>query len=583
MNTAALPLLVVTAFALGVISVELETPHASPSTVRVGMWTLWHDREVTLTPASATMLQTCEQCAKHAMRQALILRANERSGLTLVAGNRSRPLKTVLLSGGVTLSAHSESAAVRDPVEITGRNGTLILAVTMPVERYVEQVVASESGATDSLESLKALAIVVRSYTLHEDHGHPDYDVCDSTHCQLLHWHTNQRSRAAHAAALATAGETLWFHGRRAQAYFSKDCGGRTASAVEVWPRMPSLPYLDSRNDPYCKQENSGWATELTQAELTAALARHALAAPGWKHLAVDRRGTSGRVVTLQVDGDKITAEDFRIAVGESLGWNRIPSTWFELSQQGDRFFFHGRGTGHGVGLCQKGASVMAGQGRSAHEILGQYFPGAEAADEVTGKSWRSFSRAGFTLETLNSSDAAFLPEIERARAETSERSGLNASGPFVVRAFGSTSAFRDATLAPGWTAAFSEGDWIATQPLAKLAAHRLLVPTLRHEFLHALVEHEAGARAPLWLREGLVELWSGDDEASTRSRTALMTVDAVNAALSHPAGETQSALAHRDAAIYAARLLDHYGRGQVLDWLRSGVPADAVVRIGQR
>jgi SpoIID/LytB domain protein len=43
-----------------------------------------------------------------------------------------------------------------------------------------------------------------------------------------------------------------------------------------------------------------------------------------------------------------------------------------------ERFVFHGAGWGHGVGLCQIGAAVMASKGFSAKEILGHYFPGTE-------------------------------------------------------------------------------------------------------------------------------------------------------------------------------------------------------------
>ena len=71
---------------------------------------------------------------------------------------------------------------------------------------------------------------------------------------------------------------------------------------------------------------------------------------------------------------------------------------------------------------------------------------------------------------------------------------GLNSTSPFIVRTFASTPAFRDATLAPGWVAAFTEGDWIGTQPLRTLTARHLLAGTMRHEFLHALVEQQAGA-----------------------------------------------------------------------------------------
>ena len=129
------------------------------------------------------------------------------------------------------------------------------------------------------------------------------------------------------------------------------------------------------------------------------------------------RRGESGRAITLRLDSTEISAETFRLAVGESLGWNRVPSTWFEVSRQGDRFLFHGRGWGHGVGLCQTGAAEMAAEGRSAEQILAQYFPEAVAADEGTGQRWNSFSGKGFALESLDAGDAAYMPEIESARA----------------------------------------------------------------------------------------------------------------------------------------------------------------------
>jgi stage II sporulation protein D len=42
------------------------------------------------------------------------------------------------------------------------------------------------------------------------------------------------------------------------------------------------------------------------------------------------------------------------------------------------KFIFHGAGWGHGVGLCQIGAAVMAIRGFKAEDIVGHYFPGAE-------------------------------------------------------------------------------------------------------------------------------------------------------------------------------------------------------------
>jgi stage II sporulation protein D len=227
----------------------------------------------------------------------------------------------------------------------------------------------------------------------------------------------------------------------------------------------------------------------------------------------------------------------------------------------------------------------MGSKGRSATEILAQYFPGATRADEATGRSWTTIAGEGFAVETLDASDQRFISDLARSRGEASQRSGLNANAAIVVRAFPSTNAFRDETLAPGWVAAFAEGNWIATQPLSILTARKLLASTMRHEFLHALVEQEAGPAAPLWLREGLVELWSAPDESATamRHREPGLTLANVEAGLRHADTEAQSEAAHREAAMFAARLLDRHGRDQVVQWLRSGVPTQVVAGIAQR
>jgi len=562
-----------------------DVPQPPRETLRVGMWTLWHDREVLLTPTGPgrkVTLRPCSDCPIRFFNQPVRARAVGES-VVLEPPGQSVIAKRLWLISPVTLTAHGETVTLANPVSVAIRGGELVIVVTMPVESYVERVVASESGPADSAESLKALATVVRSFALHEAHGHAEYDLCDSTHCQLLHWGGNrERSAAAHAAVLATAGETLWFHGRRALAYFGKDCGGHTASPDEVWPRAEPVPYLPSQVDRFCTADGGReWASEITRADLMAALRAHHLADADWKGLTVARRGPSGRAAAVRVDNREISAEEFRLAVGESLGWNRIPSTWFEVSRQGDRFVFHGRGWGHGVGLCQKGAAAMAAQGRSAREILNQYFPGASAADELTGREWQSLAGSGFQLETLDAADAAHLPDLNRARAEATERSGLNISQQITVRAFATTQAFRDATLAPGWIAAFTEGDWIGTQPLRTLAARHLLAGTMRHEFLHALVEREAGPHTPPWLREGLVEVWSETDASApaaiAQKPAPALTPDAVDAALAHASSEAESEAAHRAAAWYAAQLLARYGRAQVLDWLRSDLPAGVV------
>lgn len=554
-----------------------------PATLRIGLWTLWHDKEITVSPSpeGSAALRLCETCAASPLTVPMRIHAIE---ARLALANKLEA-GTVWLTGPMTLTAHGETLTLRNPLRISARSGELVLAVTLPVEAYVERVVASESGSADGPESLRALAIVVRTFALHQAHGHADYDLCDSTHCQLLHWGGNsERQAAAHAATLATAAETLWFHGRRAQAWFHQNCGGRTASPQEAWPattpqgrdlaRKP-MPWLTSRADPYCTASGAReWSAEISVSELTAALAKAGLVRPGWSNLTVARRGESGRAVMLALDSTQISAEDFRLAVGRTLGWSRILSTWFEVSRQGDHFLFHGRGSGHGVGLCQAGAAAMSAQGRDSAQILAQYFPGAIAVDESIGQPWQTVHGQGFVLESLNAADPSYIPQLNQALGDAEARSGLPPANSITVRAFPSTRAFRDATLAPGWIAAFTEGNWIATQPLSTLAARKLLAPVLRHEFLHALIEAQAAPNTPLWFREGLVEAL--DSERKREGPAPTLKPDQIDRALAHADTESQSQAAHRAGAWYAARLLTRFGRDQVMGWLRTGLPASA-------
>jgi stage II sporulation protein D len=543
------------------------------ATLRVGLWTLWHDREVSVGAASSgAAMRTCEHCAAQSLTNDVKLHAE---GDAIAYGDRHAA--ELWLSGASTLEAHGEKITVPYPVHVTAHGGVLTMAVTMPVERYVERVVASESAFRDSEESRKALAVTVRSFALHVRHGHADFDLCDATHCQLLHWGVTGREAEAHAAALATAGETLWFHGRRAAAWFHQNCGGHTAAPADVWgAKGATAPWLVGHADRYCTARGvRDWSSTLTLDDLTRALASQGLVASGWKSLVVTRRNESGRAVTLTAGGTTISAEDFRLAVGRALGWNRVPSAWFEVSRSDGGFLFHGRGTGHGVGLCQAGAAAMAAQGMNAEAILPQYFPGAETRDEESGLRWQSFARAGYKLETLEDADRVYLPEIDRALAEARNRSGIEPTGIITVRTFRSTPKFRAATLAPGWVAAFTEGYWIGVQPIGTLAVRKMLAPVMRHEMLHALVESAAGTKTPLWLREGLVEAWSA--ETPSTAAAPKMSLDEVDRKLAHPAREIESEAAHQAARWYTERALTRYGCAQVMVWLRNGVPVQAV------
>ena len=93
------------------------------------------------------------------------------------------------------------------------------------------------------------------------------------------------------------------------------------------------------------------------------------------------KRGASGRISQLKIVGTKhteIIGKELKIRLW--LSRTCLYSSWFEvekiLNSQFSIFNLHGHGWGHGAGLCQIGAAVMAAEGHSYEEILNYYYPG---------------------------------------------------------------------------------------------------------------------------------------------------------------------------------------------------------------
>jgi stage II sporulation protein D len=268
-----------------------------------------------------------------------------------------------------------------------------------------------------------------------------------------------------------------------------------------------------------------------------------------------------------------LSASSFRFAVDRALGWNQMRSDWYELTVSGASLEITGKGYGHGVGLCQAGAYQMAREGHGELEILRFYFPGAVAGVTPADRGWQRFQGAGWTLLTTRRDDA-LLAEGNTAWARAQSILGHDAVAP-VVQELPTTELFRQVTNQPGWMLASTRDSTVFLQPAP--VRQRNPNSLLLHEFLHVLVEQQAGEKSPLWLREGLVETLAGP----VNDKLDLVSVSEVDAELAHPANAAASRHAHRAAAQMTALLCARYGMPAVRAFLRNGVPADVIKTLG--
>ncbi|MFN2976530.1 SpoIID/LytB domain-containing protein [Terriglobus aquaticus] len=503
---------------------------------------------------SGATLRTCPTCTQQSGAVSLDLR--RQGNLMLDASNR--PLRFVELHGKVAVDTsghHHAEAAGRWRIDVV--HDRLRVRLDVSSERYVEAVLTAEADPQEPVESLKALAVVTRSFAATASGRHEGDALCDTTHCQTLRFEPVRQS--IRDAVWATSGETLWYGARQVPAYFSQHCGGFTEDAAAAWGGQVR-PWLSAHADPWCMRVPAQWHASLPEADIRRAVQSEGITIPGAiQQIAPLSQDASGRIQQLRLrfagGTQTVRAATFRFAVDRNLGWNQIRSDRYQVQRAGEKFVFDGSGFGHGVGLCQTGAAAMARAGKSYRDILRTYFPGTVVRISRSDAGWVDVPANGFTLR-VTQRDGALAEDATGAFAEARMRWEQPVTVHPTLTVFPTTKAFREATGEPGWALAATTGDRIATQPADVLRTHGGARSLFRHEFLHSFVETEASHTAPLWLREGLVAALNGE---SCRDAPA-WTGEQVSTALRSPGPQETSQRAHRAACALALRYLREHG-----------------------
>ena len=271
--------------------------------------------------------------------------------------------------------------------------------------------------STPVSQTTKKHGDVIRWY---DREDHELFDVCADDHCQRYQGITKIESERAEEAVRETRGIVITHQDEICDARYSKACGGITEDFDTAWDNK-RVPYLRSISDAsvphrpvtteeeasawilsnpeaYCgtkderllekilpdfDRETKGffrWRVETSRTELEEILREKSGFDLGTLQEIVPlRRGPSGRISRLRIVGSKRS-----VVVGKELEIRRwlsrshLYSSAFIVKEEAERFVFHGAGWGHGVGLCQIGAAVMATRGFSAEAILKHYFKGTQ-------------------------------------------------------------------------------------------------------------------------------------------------------------------------------------------------------------
>ena len=249
----------------------------------------------------------------------------------------------------------------------------------MDLETYLLGVVAGEMKNDWPLEALKAQAILARTFVLkfcgEKESKYPGADISTDIEEAQAYDDTGVNERVEQAVR-QTRGQVLSFRGELPYAWFHAHSGGATERAVEGLnfdgPEPGYTKVTQGRESSLAPEEAQAWKAIFTPQELIAAANKVSGKDLGaLSSLEIGRKSESGRAVTLRVNGENVSAPEMRLALGST----KMRSTLLtDLSLTDGQVVMAGKGYGHGVGMPQWGAYGLAEEGKTAADIVKNYF-----------------------------------------------------------------------------------------------------------------------------------------------------------------------------------------------------------------
>jgi stage II sporulation protein D len=295
-----------------------------------------------------------------------------------------RSIDVTSLPKGGTLRITSDDGFVRvngkkyrGSLDIRRRPGGRLLVINdLDVEEYLRGVIPAEIPFDWEEEVLKAQAVASRTYALYQkrEAGTRPYHVRATVDSQM-YLGTAAEHESSSRAVEETRGLVVVAGGEVIPAFYHSSCGGHTENASLLWDL--SEPYLRG-GDCDCQEISRYglWEKRFSGRTVAVALRRLGYRVGTIDSVADGEITPAGHVRTVVFGSDRgrtiVPAEALRAA----LGYSSVPSTFFEPEYRDGDIVLSGRGMGHGVGLCQWGAKLMARKGFDFRSILEYYYPG---------------------------------------------------------------------------------------------------------------------------------------------------------------------------------------------------------------
>lgn len=274
----------------------------------------------------------------------------------------------------LALSDHGLQRVYPGRLLIEWEDGELLIVNELSLQDYVTSVALSELGWTAG-EALRAQALLARTWAVTHTQPGQIYDFDDLTNSQVYKGLFAQTA-AVDRLLQSNAARILTYKNKPVEVLYHADCADKVYSAHQIWGGTHT-PYLAQVQLPFHDTQSTHWQRTLLRSKVDEIFSAYARGTQAIQYKNAVRNARLG----VEVNGQWLGVDEFRLRVNRVLGWNQIRSNEFTVQDKGERLYFSGRGHGHLVGLCQKRAIALARQGWSAERILQLFYPGTELVD----------------------------------------------------------------------------------------------------------------------------------------------------------------------------------------------------------
>lgn len=254
------------------------------------------------------------------------------------------------------------------------------------LEEYICGIMTKEVSPAWSFESLKAQAVVARTFAIKNlgKHASSGFGLCSQTHCQVYGGFESEDERS-NKAVYDTVGDVLKYNGEMINALYHSSCGGRTEDVRNVWndSKTENPEYFTGVKCGFCEKDKwYNWSASISVKTVGSILRSFGYKVGDVKKIKTVGRTASDRVKEILIEHSKgklwLRSNRFRMAMNPNI----LRSTNFTVKIKNGVAYFRGHGWGHGVGMCQWGAKGMADAGWDYKKILEHYYLGAEIVNE---------------------------------------------------------------------------------------------------------------------------------------------------------------------------------------------------------